>query len=56
MGKPIPDRIYNEPAVWRQGLKLRRGPDPRLYNAGLAVATAVGREMFGLDTWNVSNI
>jgi hypothetical protein len=41
MGKLIPDRIHNEPVVWRQGLKLRQGPDPRSYNAALAVATDV---------------
>ncbi|KAL1727388.1 hypothetical protein EV714DRAFT_217309 [Schizophyllum commune] len=33
-GKPLPDRIYNDPDPHRTGLKLSRGPDPRSYRPG----------------------
>ncbi|KAJ6625844.1 hypothetical protein B0H10DRAFT_2174053 [Mycena sp. CBHHK59/15] len=49
MGKPLPDSIYNEKTPFRHGLTLRRGPDPRSFNRGLAIAAATGRTMFGLE-------
>ena len=36
-GKPLPDRIYNDPDPHRTGLKLSRGPDPRSYRSGAFV-------------------
>ena len=49
MGKPIPEAIYNEKSTTKMGLNLPRGPDPRSFNAALAVSAATGRSLFGLQ-------
>ncbi|KAF9560651.1 hypothetical protein CPC08DRAFT_665197 [Agrocybe pediades] len=49
MGKPLPDKIYNEDSASRHGLQLRRGPDPRSYNSRIAAIATKGRGMLGLD-------
>ncbi|KAG7085811.1 hypothetical protein E1B28_003349 [Marasmius oreades] len=49
MGKPLTDSIYRKVNQARMGLNLRRGPDPRSYNASLAVMSEIGRSMLGLD-------
>jgi len=49
MGKPIPDKIYNEKLPSRIGLDLPRGPDPRSFHPSYAIDAAVGRKMWKLD-------
>ncbi|KAJ7091103.1 hypothetical protein C8R44DRAFT_647631 [Mycena epipterygia] len=49
MGKPLPPGIWNEKTPHRDGLTLRRGPDPRSYNPLYAIEAAVGRTILGLE-------
>ncbi|KDR69935.1 hypothetical protein GALMADRAFT_255247 [Galerina marginata CBS 339.88] len=49
MGKPLPDSVFNDDSATRHGLNLRRGPDPRSFNAGLATVAAASRTMMGLE-------
>lgn len=49
MGSPLPERIYREQSASRMGLTLRRGPDPRSFNADLAAMSATMRTMMGLE-------
>lgn len=49
MGSPLPERIYGEQSASRMGLALRRGPDRRSFNAGLAAMSATMRTMMGLE-------
>jgi len=49
MGKPLPDSVYYKESGPRMGLNLRRGPDPRSFNPGLAVMAATSRTMMGLE-------
>jgi len=49
MGKPLPDSIYKEKTASRIGLNLRRGPDSRSFNRGIAATAAAGRAMMGLQ-------
>lgn len=49
MGSPLPERIYGEQSASRMGLNLRRGPDRRSFNAGLAAMSATMRTMMGLE-------
>ena len=49
MGKSLPNEVYNEQTASRMGLQLRRGPDPRSYNASIAALPATMRAYLGLD-------
>lgn len=49
MGKPLPNKIYNEDSASRFGLELRRGPHPRSYHAGIAAIATTGRSVLGMD-------
>ncbi|KAK1231059.1 hypothetical protein PQX77_005835 [Marasmius sp. AFHP31] len=49
MGEPLPDKIYHKVSQSRVGLDLARGPDPRSYNAALAMNAVFARSMLGLD-------
>ena len=48
MGRPLPDSIYHKTDIFRMGLSLPRGPDPRSYNSDLATLAETGRSMLGL--------
>jgi len=48
-GKPLPDSIYNDGSASRMGLQLRRGPDPRSFNRGLASLALSMRTTMGLE-------
>ncbi|KAJ8075808.1 hypothetical protein PM082_021440 [Marasmius tenuissimus] len=51
MGEPLPDKIYHKVSQSRMSLDLPRGPDPRSYNAALAISmnAVFARSMLGLD-------
>ena len=49
MGKPIPDKIYNDKLPSKIGLDLPRGPDPRSFHPSYAANAAAGRKMWKLD-------
>lgn len=52
MGKPMAESIYNDGSIYKKGLKLFRGPDPRLYrsyNPAMAGITFASRTAMGLE-------
>jgi len=52
MGKPLTEKIYQERCESQHGmgLQLKRGPDPRSFNAATAGMNAAARAMLGMDS------
>jgi len=51
MGKPLDEEIYRDRCKSQHGmgLQLKRGPDPRSFNASTAGINAAARSILGMD-------